>query len=113
MTLPILKIKEEPFAITDKTDFITSAGFKRLLVDFSKTKVSRSQIKAITTSMVKGQILPGVSRFNWKDGFYSPQQMEEYRLSNERAAERKAAAARNSGRPNHREGNNRRGGKRR
>jgi putative protease len=44
--------------------------------------------------MVKGQPLPGVSRFNWKDGFYSPQQMEEYRLSNERAAERKAAAAR-------------------
>ena len=85
---------EEPFAITDKTDFITSSGFKRLLVDFSKTKVSRSQIKAITTSMVKGQPLPGVSRFNWKDGFYSPQQMEEYRLSNERAAERKAAAAR-------------------
>jgi putative protease len=81
---------EEPFAITDKTDFITSSGFKRLLIDFSKTKVSRSQIKAITTSMVKGQPLPGVSRFNWKDGFYSPQQMEEYRLSNERAAERKA-----------------------
>ena len=84
---------EEPFAITDKTDFITSSGFKRLLVDFSKTKVSRSQIKAISTSMIKGQPLQGVSRFNWKDGFYSPQQMEEYRLSNERAAERKAAAS--------------------
>jgi len=97
---------EEPFAITDKTDFITSSGFKRLLIDFSKTKVSRSQIKAITTSMIKGQPLPGVSRFNWKDGFYSPQQMEEYRLSNERAAERKAAAARNGGKPP-------RGGKRR
>jgi putative protease len=82
---------EEPFSITDKTDFITSSGFKRILIDFSKTKVSRSQIKAITTSMVKGQPLPGVSRFNWKDGFYSPQQMEEYRLSNERAAERKGA----------------------
>ena len=86
---------EEPFAITDKTDFITSAGFKRLLVDFSKTKVSRSQIKAVSTSMIKGQPLNGVSRFNWKDGFYSPQQMEEYRLSNERAAERKAAGKRN------------------
>ena len=83
---------EEPFSITDKTDFITSSGFKRLLIDFSKTKVSRSQIKAITTSMVKGQPLPGVSRFNWKDGFYSPQQIEEYRLANERAAERKASA---------------------
>ena len=113
---------EEPFAITDKTDFITSSGFKRLLIDFSKTKVSRSQIKAITTSMIKGQPLPGVSRFNWKDGFYSPQQMEEYRLSNERAAERKAAAGRKAPRdgasgpstplrdrkPNHRGGRKRR-----
>ncbi len=104
---------EEPFAITDKTDFITSSGFKRLLVDFSKTKVSRSQIKAITTSMIKGQPLPGVSRFNWKDGFYSPQQMEEYRLSNERAAERKAAAGRKgagkpAGRPSGKPGKKRR-----
>ena len=49
--------------------------------------------------MLKGQPLPGVSRFNWKDGFYSPQQMEEYRLSNERAAERKAAAAQKAGKP--------------
>ena len=105
---------EEPFAITDKTDFITSSGFKRLLVDFSKTKVSRSQIKAITTSMVKGQPLPGVSRFNWKDGFYSPQQMEEYRLSNERAAERKAAAAQKGAGRNPNAGRSRKpGGKRR
>ncbi|MCR4579013.1 MAG: U32 family peptidase [Treponema sp.] len=80
---------EEPFCIIDKVKNITSAGFKRLLIDFSKTKVSRSQIKALTTSMAKGQPLPGISRFNWKDGFYSPQQMEEYKAAAERAAERK------------------------
>ena len=105
---------EEPFAITDKTDFITASGFKRLLIDFSKTRVSRSQIKAITTSMVKGQPLPGVSRFNWKDGFYSPQQMEEYRLSNERAAERKAnAGAARKGPRGGADNRNRRGGSKR
>ena len=76
---------EEPFSIADKANTITSAGFKRLLIDFSKTKVTRSQIKAITLSMSKGQPLPGVSRFNWKDGFYSPKQMEEYKASAERA----------------------------
>lgn len=79
---------EEPFSIVDKANFITASGFKRLLIDFSKTKVSRSQIKAITTSMVKSQPLPDVSRFNWKDGFYSPKQMEEYKAANERAAQR-------------------------
>jgi len=80
---------EEPFSILDKANFIMQSGFKRILIDFSKTKVSRSQIKAITTSMVKGQALPDVSRFNWKDGFYSPQQIEEYKAANERAAAQK------------------------
>ena len=82
---------EEPFCITDKVDYITSSGFKRILIDFSKTKVSRSQIKAITTSMAKGQPLPGISRFNWKDGFYSPQQMEEYKAAAERLSAEKGA----------------------
>ncbi len=82
---------EEPFSILDKTNFITQAGFKRLLIDFSKTKVNRSQIKAVTTSMVKGQPLPDISRFNWKDGFYNPQQIEDYKAANERAAQAKAA----------------------
>ncbi len=77
---------EEPFCIVDKVQFIKSSGFKKILIDFSKTKVSRSQIKAISTSLAKGQPLQGISRFNWKDGFYSPQQMEEYKAANERRA---------------------------
>lgn len=77
---------EEPFCIADKYKYITDSGFKKILIDFSKTKVTRSQIKAITLSLTKGQPLPDISRFNWKDGFYSPQQMEEYKAANERAA---------------------------
>ena len=38
------------------------------------------------TSIMKNQVLPDVSRFNWKNGFYSPQKIEEYKASNERAA---------------------------
>ena len=83
---------EEPFCIADKVSFINASGFKKILVDFSKTKVTKSQIKAITVSMTKGQPLQGVSRFNWKDGFYSPQQMEEYKAANERLAAAKSKA---------------------
>jgi len=86
---------ENPFSITDKVEFLSSAGFSRILVDFSKTRVSRSQIKAVLSSMTKGQPLPDVSRFNWKDGFYSPEKMEEFRNANlRRAAERNSPAAR-------------------
>lgn len=96
---------EEPFSIVDKVNFITQSGFKRLLIDFSKTKVNRSQIKAVTTSMIKSQPLPEVSRFNWKDGFYNPQQIEDYKAANERAAQAKAAGK------NPRSGNRPSGGK--
>ncbi|MCF0242640.1 MAG: U32 family peptidase [Treponema sp.] len=61
---------ESPFSIVDKAEFLNKSGFKKILIDFSKTKVSRSQIKAIMTSLTKAQPLPDVSRFNWKDGFY-------------------------------------------
>ncbi len=77
---------EEPFSILDKVNFLNQSGFKKVLIDFSKTKVNRSQIKAISTSLIKAQPLPGISRFNWKDGFYNPQQMEEYKAATERAA---------------------------
>ena len=85
---------EEPFSIVDKVNFINQAGFKRVLIDFSKTKVNRSQIKAISTSMIKAQPLPDVSRFNWKDGFYSPEKIEEFKAANERTA---LNASQNSG----------------
>ena len=90
---------EEPFSILDKVNFLNQSGFKKILIDFSKTKVSRSQIKAISTSLIKAQPLPGISRFNWKDGFYNPQQMEEYKAAAERAATEAAAAKYGKGRP--------------
>ena len=35
--------------------------------------------------------MPDVTRFNWKDGFYNPKQIEEYKASNERAAAERMA----------------------
>lgn len=83
---------EKPFCIADKVNLMSSLGFKKFLIDFSKTKVTRSQIKAILTSMSKSQSLLDISRFNWKDGFYSPKQIEEYKAANQRAATRKFEA---------------------
>lgn len=88
---------EEPFSITDKLNFIKQSGFNKFLIDFSKTKITRGQLKAIMSSIAKGQPLQDCSRFNWKDGFYSPQQMEEYRLANERVATQKVATQKRAG----------------
>lgn len=79
-------LPELPFSLLDKTEFLSQAGFKRMLIDFSKISITKGQLKNIMNSLYKKQILPEVSRFNWKDGFYNPQQIEEYKASNERAA---------------------------
>lgn len=77
---------ELPFSLLDKTEYLASAGFRKMLIDFSKTRLSKGQIKSISASLFKKQILPDISRFNWKDGFYSQQQIEEFKASNERIA---------------------------
>lgn len=77
---------ELPFSLLDKTEFLSQAGFKKILVDFSKTKLTKGQIKNVSSSLFKKQPFPEVNRFNWKDGFHNPQQIEEYKASNERAA---------------------------
>ncbi|MGP1587747.1 MAG: peptidase U32 family protein [Treponemataceae bacterium] len=76
---------ERPFSILDKADFIKASGFSRFLIDFSKTKVSKGTLRNLMKSFYKGEPLNDVSRFNWKDGFYSPEKMEEYRKANENA----------------------------
>lgn len=107
-------LPELPFSLLDKTEFLSQAGFKRILVDFSKVSVSKGQIKNVSNSLFKKQVLPEVSRFNWKDGFYNPQQIEEYKASNERAAAaRMAQKAGGSGKPKMRGGQVRAGKKRR
>ncbi len=62
---------EIPFSITDKTIPLEGEGFKRFLLDFSKTKVSKAELKPVMLSLAKHQSLSGASHFNWKEGFYS------------------------------------------
>ena len=89
---------ELPFSLLDKTEFLFQAGFKKILVDFSKTKLTKGQIKNVSSSLFKKQPFPEVNRFNWKDGFYNPQQIEEYKASNERAAAARLAQTRGGSR---------------
>ena len=82
---------ENPFSIIDKVVFMKNAGFTHFLLDLSKTRVTKGQFKQIMKAYYKGEPLPETSRFNWKDGFYSPEKMEEYKAANERAKESKNA----------------------
>ena len=83
---------EAPFSVVDKVELLNSNGFKRILLDFSRTHVTRQELKMVTNSMIKKQPVPESSRFNWKDGFYSPEKIEIYRAMNEKAEAEKAAS---------------------
>ena len=87
---------EAPFSIVDKVETLNSSGFKRILLDFSRTRVTRQELKAITNSMLKKQAVSETSRFNWKDGFYNPEKIEIYKAMNEKAEAAKAAGMRRS-----------------
>ncbi|MDR2211696.1 MAG: U32 family peptidase [Spirochaetaceae bacterium] len=66
-----------PFSIVDKTPFLLAAGFRRFILDFSagtftgSFPLKKKLYREVVTAAAQGQPLSGVSRFNWKDGFFA------------------------------------------
>ena len=44
-------LPELPFSLLDKTEFLSQAGFKRMLIDFSKISITKGQLKNIMNSL--------------------------------------------------------------
>ena len=78
-------LPEQPFSILDKSKSIKEMGFSRFLIDLSKTDVKKGDLKKIMSSFYTSKPLPEVSRFNWKEGFYSPEEIEKRRAMTEYA----------------------------
>lgn len=91
-------MSETPFSLTDKRTQLAKGGFTRILVDLSRTHIERQEYRTVMDSIRKGTPLSDVSRFNWKDGFYDPDQMEEYKQMNERAR-KKSPLRKKDGKP--------------
>jgi len=64
----------KPFCITDKIPFLQEAGFRRFVVDLSGLPLRKADYKDLMGTIARGAPMPNVSRFNWKDGFYSSEQ---------------------------------------
>lgn len=77
---------EAPYSIIEKMEPLKSKGWKHLLIDFSKTKATKSDLKDLMALMQKREHVDGSTKFNWKDGFYDPEKIEAYQASNARAA---------------------------
>lgn len=77
-----------PFSLLDRADALTRVGFSRHIVDISRMNLKKKEYRAITDAYRKGVSLPETSRFNWKDGFYDPDRVEERRQMRERSESR-------------------------
>ncbi len=66
-----LVFPQTPFSIVDKITFLREAGFSHFIVDFSGNPVRKKDYKAVMNAVDLGTPLPGVSRFNWKNGFFT------------------------------------------
>ena len=66
-----------PFCITDKAPFLAEAGFRRFILDFSggvfngSFPLKKKLYKEIMSAAREGTSLSGISRFNWKNGFFT------------------------------------------
>ncbi|GHU84447.1 peptidase U32 [Spirochaetia bacterium] len=66
-------IPEKPFSIVDKRPFLEEAGFRRFILDLSGPPLKKKDYRTLMTALKSAAPLPDISRFNWKDGFYSPE----------------------------------------
>ena len=84
-------LSDKPFSVVDRYHALQHHQFSRFLLDFSHTSVERRAYRFILQSLRSGTPLPDSVRFNWKEGFYDPQRVEELKqLGQKPAAERKA-----------------------
>lgn len=82
-------LSDKPFSVVDRYHALQHHQFSRFLLDFSHTTVERRAYRFILQSLRSGTPLPDSVRFNWKEGFYDPQRVEELKqLGQKSAAER-------------------------
>ena len=82
-------LSDKPFSVVDRYHALQHHQFSRFLLDFSHTTVERRAYRFILQSLRSGTPLPDSVRFNWKEGFYDPQRVEELKqLGQKPAAER-------------------------
>ena len=68
----------EPFSLVDKTPFLREAGFNRFILDLSDRPLKKAEYRDIMEAVKNAAPLPGVSRFNWKNGFYREEAMKKH-----------------------------------
>jgi putative protease len=64
----------KPFSIIDRIPFLQKDGFGKFILDFSSIKLTKPLYKQVMRAAAEGRLLPDTGRFNWKEGFWMPEE---------------------------------------
>ena len=64
----------KPFSIIDRIPFLQKEGYGKFILDFSSIKLTKPLYKQVMRAADEGRLLPDTGRFNWKEGFWMPEE---------------------------------------
>ncbi len=67
-------IPAEPYSLVDRIPYLRKEGVGRFILDFSYVSLTKSLYKQAMRAAEEGKVLPETGRFNWKDGFWRPEE---------------------------------------
>lgn len=67
-------IPVKPFSIVDRIPFLKKAGTEKFILDFSFLELKKQVYKRVMLAANNGTALAETGRFNWKDGFWNPEE---------------------------------------
>jgi hypothetical protein len=67
-------IPAKPFSLVDRIPYLQKDGVTKFIVDFSFMDLKKQIYKRVMAAARDGVVLPDTGRFNWKDGFWNPEE---------------------------------------
>ncbi len=71
----------KPFSLVDRVPFIRKDGATKFLIDMSFVELRKQVYKRVMAAARDGVVLPDTGRFNWKDGFWNPEEEKPARAA--------------------------------
>jgi len=64
----------KPFSIVDRVPFLKKEGIGKVILDFSQVDLQKPLYRQVFRACEEGSVLPETGRFNWKMGFWYPEE---------------------------------------
>ncbi len=67
-------IPVKPFSLVDRIPFLKKDGVGKFILDYSFIDLKKQVYKRVNAAARDGIVLPETGRFNWKEGFWQPEE---------------------------------------